>query len=228
MNPVSLVEPPSQNEISVEKRVPSPDQVGALIAASKGDVWEVPILLSATTGARRSEVLGARWADVDLDAGVLRVTRGLHWIPIEGGKRELRFLDPKSDKARRSVPLLPVVAERLRQHRTEQLQRRMKAGSAWHDSDLVCDRGDGRAMDPDAMTKAFKRLARKAGLHPSTRLHDLRHAVITYLGQKGLHPKIVSTIAGHSDPAFTMRVYQRAWDEGVDEARMALGGVFGL
>jgi integrase len=136
--------------------------------------------------------------------------------------------DPKSEKARRSVPLLPVVVERLRQHRTEQLQRRMKAGSPWHDSDLVCDRGDGSPMDPDAMTKVFKRLAKEAGLHPSTRLHDLRHAVITYLGRNGVHPKIVSAIAGHSDPAFTMRVYTKAWDEGVDEARKALGLVYGL
>lgn len=78
------------------------------------------------------------------------------------------------------------------------------------------------------MTKAFKRFAARAGLHPHTTLHDLRHAVCTELGRRGVHPLIVSALAGHSDPAFTMRVYQHAWDEGADEAAAALADALRL
>jgi hypothetical protein len=56
--------------------------------------------------------------------------------------------------------------------------------------DLVCERGDGKPLDPDLMTKAFKRLAATAGLHPKTRLHDLRHAILTELGRRNIHPRI--------------------------------------
>jgi hypothetical protein len=43
-----------------------------------------------------------------------------------------------------------------------------------------------------------------------------------------VHPLIVSAIAGHSDPVFTMRVYQHAWEEGVDEGVAALVKAFDL
>jgi len=42
-----------------------------------------------------------------------------------------------------------------------------------------------------------------AGMHPSTRLHDVRHAVATELGRRGVHPVIVSAVLGHASPAFT-------------------------
>jgi hypothetical protein len=87
---------------------------------------------------------------------------------------------------------------------------------------LGCDRGDGFFLYPDSFTGAFKRLARQAGLHPSTRLHDVRHAVATELGRRGVHPVIVLAVLGHASPAFTVAVYQHAWEEGPAEAAAAL------
>ncbi|MGH2788735.1 MAG: tyrosine-type recombinase/integrase [Actinomycetota bacterium] len=75
---------------------------------------------------------------------------------------------------------------------------------------------------PDSFTHAFKRFAREAGLHPSTRLHDVRHAVATELGRQGVHGVIVSAVLGHASPAFTIAVYQHAWQEGLYEAAAAL------
>ncbi|MDQ3783344.1 MAG: tyrosine-type recombinase/integrase [Actinomycetota bacterium] len=87
---------------------------------------------------------------------------------------------------------------------------------------LVCERGDGFFLYPDSFTHVFKRLARVAGLHPSTRLHDVRHAVATELGRRGVHAVIVSTMLGHASPAFTVAVYQHVWQEGPNEAAAAL------
>jgi integrase len=220
-NPVSAVARPKPEQ--PPGRVPDAAQVRAFLVATAGSEWEIPMLLAATTGARRSEVLALRWSDVSLD-GRVTIRRGLHRLP----SGELGFLDPKSDTARRTVPLLPVVAQRLRAWRTEQVARRLALADEWRDLDLVCERGDGLPLDPDAMTKAFKRLAHRAGLDPSTTLHGLRHAFCTELGRRNVHPKIVSTLAGHSDPAFTMRVYQHAWSEGADEAAAALSEALDL
>lgn len=44
-------------------------------------------------------------------------------------------------------------------------------------------------------------------MHPATRLHDVRHAVETELGRRGVHPVIVSAVSDTS-PAFTIAVYQ--------------------
>jgi integrase len=95
----------------------------------------------------------------------------------------------------------------LRRHRKEQSERRLLLGAAWHDLDLVCDRGDGGHLDPDGFSHAFERIVERAGL-PPTRLHDLRHSFATSLLVAGVHPKIVSEAMGHSSVAFTMDRYQ--------------------
>jgi integrase len=91
---------------------------------------------------------------------------------------------------------------------------------------LVCERGDGSFIHPDSFTHAFKRLGREAGLHPSTRLHDVRHAVATELGRQGVHGVVVSAVLGHASPAFTIAVYHHAWREGPYEAAAALQKAF--
>jgi integrase len=91
---------------------------------------------------------------------------------------------------------------------------------------LVCERGDGSFIHPDSFTHAFKRLGREAGLHPSTRLHDVRHAVATELGRQGVHGVVVSAVLGHASPAFTIAAYQHAWREGPYEAAAALQKAF--
>jgi integrase len=78
----------------------------------------------------------------------------------------------------------------------------------------------------DSFTSAFKRLARKAGMHPDTRLHDVRHAVATELGRRGVQPVIVSAVLGQGSPSFTIAVYQHAWQEGPSEAAAALEASF--
>jgi len=185
------------------------------------------LLLAATTGARRSEVCAVRWSDLDLASRRMRITRGLQWATDEQG-RHLGFTEVKSEKARRTVQLLPVVVERLRHHRRAQAEQRLALGAVWQDNDLVCERGDGAPIDPDALTKAFKRLAAQVGLDPRTRLHDLRHAVATQLARKGAHPHTVSAILGHSSVAFTMDVYTEEWDEGQEQAAAALEEAYNL
>jgi integrase len=213
---------------------PNPEQLTALLHASAGTIWEVPILLSAATGARRSEILGLAW-DVDLRAGILRICRGLQRTPGRGAIGTVAFTPLKTKRARRIVQLPSFALDRLRRHRREQLERRSILGGKWCDPldderspiALVCERGDGSFLHPDSFTHAFKRFGRLAGLHPSTRLHDVRHAVATELGRQGVHGVIVSAVLGHASPAFTVAVYQHAWQEGPYEAAAALEKALG-
>ena len=111
---------------------------------------EIPILLGATTGARRSEVCGLLWSDIDLKTGRLTIRRGLQWVPTadDSGRmrKELVFTELKTPRARRTMRLLPQVVERLREHRKDQMERHLKLGRKWNAThgDIVCDRGDGR------------------------------------------------------------------------------------
>lgn len=121
-----------------------------------------------------------------------------------------------------------MTVERLRRWRKEQLERRVAIGPAWVDRDLVCDRGDGDFLDPEAFSNGFKRLAKAAGLPDGTRLHDVRHGVATALLKGGVHPAIASAVLGHARVAFILDVYSHV-DVGMtataaDELNRALGG----
>ena len=54
--------------------------------------------------------------------------------------------------------------------------------------------------------ESWKPLLRRAGL-PNIRFHDLRHTCATLLLTKGVHPKIVSEMLGHSSIAITLDIY---------------------
>jgi len=54
--------------------------------------------------------------------------------------------------------------------------------------------------------KRGKPLLRRAGLL-DIRFHDLRHMCATLLLTKGVHPKIVSEMLGHSSIAITLDTY---------------------
>ena len=61
-------------------------------------------------------------------------------------------------------------------------------------------------MDPDHLTKWFKRLTQNAGIQ-GLRLHDLRHTHASLMLSKGIHLKIVSERLGHSSIAITANLY---------------------
>lgn len=118
------------------------EQVSDILKTAEGSLIEIPLLIAATTGARRSEVLALRWSDVELEGQRIVVRRGLHRLPVGKDERgrnlyKTEFLPPKSKKALRAVPLLPEVVQRLQRHRKDQLERRLAAGTAWQDLNLV-------------------------------------------------------------------------------------------
>ena len=128
------------------------------------------------------------WADVDTEAGTLRVQRG------------------KTSAARRTISLPPSAVAALKRHRKEQSERRLLCGAAWQDTDLLVDRGDGGPIDPDSLSHAFAAIAERVGL-PEVRLHDLRHGFASALLKGGVNVKVVSEALGHSRSSFTLDVY---------------------
>ena len=200
-NPASAVQPPRPSRPVLQ--VPDARAVAKLLQASEGTPIELPVLVAATTGMRRGEICGLRWADIDEtpEGTVARVTGTLQRI---GGV--LQRVDPKTDRARRVIALPHRLVEALNRHRKEQAERRLAFGAGWADNDLILERGDGEPCDPDTLTHQFGKLAKTAGIE-GVRLHDMRHAYATALLRHGVHPKIVSEALGHSSTAFTMDTY---------------------
>jgi integrase len=214
VNAAAAVRPPRTERPQLHS--PDAAKVAKVLDAARRTRLYVPLAIAAATGLRRGELLALTWANVDLEAGSLRVTASLQRVDDE-----LVFLPPKTDRARRTVGLAPSAVALLRRHRREQIERRVLLGEAWSDLDLVIERGDGQAFPPDSLSRDWYRLVRRIGL-PGLRLHDLRHAYATALLSAGVHPKVASEALGHSSVSFTMDTYQHLMPTTQEQAVQAI------
>jgi integrase len=69
--------------------------------------------------------------------------------------------------------------------------------------------------------RSWKPLLKKAGLS-DTRFHDLRHTCATLLLTKGVHPKIVQEMLGHSSITITLDLYSHVLPDMQREAVSAM------
>lgn len=210
-------------------------QIRAILRAAAGHRYAPIYHVMAATGLRRGEALALRWEDVDLDAGLLRVTGTLqrtrrHDGGEDGPKTQRRRSDEtKSDAGDRVLVLPPsCVAVLRRVHEHQALERAVVKD--WQDSGYIFTSTTGGPIEPRQLTKHFKeKVVPAAGLPPATRLHDLRHANITAMIAAGVDPKTAQERAGHADVKMTLGVYahssldlQRAAAAAID-ARFQLG-----
>jgi len=200
-NVCDLVSPPKQQE--KEMHALSPAQCQQLLAAAEGEEYEALYALALTTGMRQGELLGLRWADIDLDVGHIHVMRTIARVTGKG------FIEqaPKTRAGRRGVVLTTIAIDALRHHRRSQREARLRAGPAWEDRDLVFCNTVGKPIEPGNIARRyFQPLLARAGL-PQIRFHDLRHSAASLLLSLGTHPKIVQELLGHSKIGVTMDTY---------------------
>lgn len=179
-------------------------EAAAFLAATRNHIWAGPLALSLS-GLRRGEVLGSRWADVDLEADPPRIAVRRSRVQLGRKGGGVSEGQPKSLRSRRTVPLAPFAVEALKATRDLQAERRALAGDAYDDQDFVCANELGAPPRPETYSIVFHRLADEAGLR-RVRLHDLRHTSVTLMLGAGIPVHVVASVHGH-DPAITQRIY---------------------
>lgn len=201
-NVTEAADPPKESaHLRPEIQTWSADTLREFLCGTRGDRRHTAWLLLASTGMRRGEVLGLRWADIDFGGGQLAIRQTLITADLI-----TLFGEPKSRRSRRVVALDATTLDALQRHRRTQLEERMALGPAYPDQDLVFTRADGRPYEPDEFSREFDRKQRRLGV-PRIRLHDLRHTWATLALQSGIHPKVVSERLGHSTIAITLDTY---------------------
>jgi integrase len=193
----------------------TPAEVKVLLSAASGDRLETLYITAIHTGLRRSELLGLKWTDIDLDARTLSVQRSLD--------RDGTFNPPKRNKSRRTVKLTAQAAEALKGYRARQNEERLQLGSLWEDWGLVFPNRSGKPMNADYLYhRGFKPLLERAELSGFT-FHSLRHTCATLLLSKNVNPKIVSEMLGHATISQTMDTYSHVMPGMREVAATALG-----
>jgi integrase len=177
-------------------------EIGQFLEAAKTTPYYAVFYTALFTGMRQSELLGLKWSDVDLIGSQISVGRGLHHL-ADGS---FVMTEPKSEKSRRNIALTPSNALLLKQHQEKQRLDRGMIGKRWSNEDLVFSTLEGRALIPEVVTQAWRRLAARAGLKV-IRFHDARHTHASLWLKLGIHPKIVQERLGHSSIQMTLDIY---------------------
>jgi integrase len=85
----------------------------------------------------------------------------------------------------------------------------------------------GDPLPESTLRVAYRAALARAGL-PRIRFHDLRHTAATIALGRGVHPKVVSEMLGHSRTAITPDLYSHVTPtmqrEAVSAMEAALGG----
>lgn len=202
----------------------SATQVRAFLHGVRDErLWTLWLLLSST-GMRRGEALGLRWAATDLDGATVQIIRTLVTVGDE-----IQWSTPKTARGRRLVALDGVTVAALRSHRARQAQERLALGELYVDGDLIFAKVTGEPLHPKAVTKEFQTRAKRLGL-PVIRLHGLRHSYATLALQAGVQTKIVSERIGHASTSITADTYQHVTpgmqsDAAEAVAKLLFGGV---
>ena len=186
------------------------NRLGAMYAATLG------------LGLRLGEVTGLRWSDIDLDAGVLHVTKSLQWIRPAGEKAAVpQLLEPKTEKSRRELQLSDPMVKTLRQHRARWRDEKLALGPrSLNEFDLVFTGPAGEPLNPRVISEQFRAILRKADL-PRIRFHDLRHANASLLLTAHVPMEMLSKLLGHSNPTTTRNIYVHVLKPLQEEAKRA-------
>ncbi|MFC1902942.1 tyrosine-type recombinase/integrase [Chloroflexota bacterium] len=199
-NVATVIDPPRVARVKMATL--NTDEVVRFLDAAKETLFYVFFATLLYTGLRRGELLALRWRNLELDKASLIVVETAYKL----GSGEYVIKEPKTAHSRRTVSLSPALVALLREYRADHELLRIQLGIGLADNDFVFIRHDGSPINPNAVTHAFQRVIKKAGLK-HVRLHDLRHTHATLMLKAGEHPKIVSERLGHASIGITMDTY---------------------
>jgi len=176
-------------------------QARQFVEALKGHRLEALFTVALAIGLRLGEALGLRWEDVDLDAGTVRVRAQLQRLG-----RGVEFVPPKSERAKRTVPLPAFAVQALIRHRGSQARERLLNADTWNDFDLVFTSSVGTPPEEKTIRRVLDTVLASAGL-PRLRFHDLRHSCATLLLSQGVDVRTIMETLGHSQVSLTLNTY---------------------
>ena len=208
-NVAALANPPSARDArdaAVRHDIWDAATLGRFLSRVRSDSLHPALRLIATTGARRGEVLGLRWREVDLVGA--RVLLGAQTLTAVSG-RLVWQRHGKTAAATRDVALDATTLDVLTEHRARQAAVAAGAGVRWHDDEhgpLVFATALGAPLRPDSFSRRFRALVAASGCPPLD-VHGLRHSYATAALRAGVSPEVLSRRLGHADIGITLGFY---------------------
>jgi integrase len=195
-NVAKLAHLPADATPAAQRRSLSPEEAARLIRAIDGDPLEAFFVLALTTGARRGELLGLSWDDVDLRAGTMTVRHALR----KAGSGGYEVGPTKNPASVRTVRLGPSAVAALRRHRKAAVRH---VGT----EDLVFTTSTGAHLDPSRLRRRWESICEQAALEDVV-LHELRHTAGSVAVDAGVNLSEVADQLGHANVNMLATTYR--------------------
>lgn len=170
-----------------DRREPPSDAVLRAVESEERSGMGLFAFILLYTGMRRGELLGLRWDDIDLQAGVINVRRSMYYLG-----QEPRLKLPKTTAGERQIMILDKLRPALE-----------KGGKGFLFG----------GISPMTRTQFEREWGAWAKGHEGVTPHQFRHAFATLLYEAGVSDYDAMEVMGHSDITVTRNVYTHIRDQ---------------
>lgn len=205
-NPADRVERPQKNVFVPEYYNAS--ELETLFTAIRNDPLEIPVLLGALYGMRRSEIVGLKWSAIDFEQKTIAVNHVVTDAYIDGHIKRVVKDKTKNKSSTRTLPLVAPFEAALLALKRQQQEDMLVCGNSYYMADIDYINRDkmGHRLKPDFVSQHFRLILDKNGLK-TIRFHDLRHSCASLLYAKEVDLKSIQEWLGHSTINTTANIY---------------------
>lgn len=211
-NPVELTEraKKQRSETTSVQQPWSLQEAQTVLELTHGTKFDLFTRLGVLLGARRGEILGLTWQDIDFNLGHIAINgslRELREIQADGsGKTSLVVGDTKTRSSRRKLALTAEVLAAIHRHKDVVEIIKRGAGSKWIQTEFVFVDSIGGPVNPSNFAKQFTSFLVENSIR-RIRIHDMRHTAAVLSLEGGVRLEAVSQALGHSRIDITKSVY---------------------
>lgn len=207
-----------------EKRVLTLEEADLFLEVSSHYRYFNEFNLALETGMRIGEILGLKISDLDFKNRSIYVKRTLVYAKCEDEndpmykKWRFEFHPPKSDKGRRRIPMTLKAYQILKRQllKKDAIEAKGKKALKGYE-DLVFITRNNTPISPRDTTKVMSTISERIALQkpdfePLTP-HTLRHTFATRCIERGINPKTLQILLGHSTIQITLDLYCHVTDD---------------
>lgn len=178
-NPADKVERPKQDKFY--GNFYDRDELNKLFEAVTGTKLELPVLLGAFYGLRRSEIVGLKWSAIDFEQNTITISHTVTSCNLDGKCVIVAKDTTKTKSSRRTLPLVPYFHEKLLAVKAQQERNQKLCGRSYNREFLeyICVDDIGDRFKPNYITSQFPKLLERNGFR-KIRFHDLRHPYVKH------------------------------------------------
>ena len=172
-------------KVKAEIAIPTEEEIRLLLNTAKGTEMEIPLILAACCGMRRSEIAALTWKDVDFTKNTIKIKKAL----VMDDDNELIEKTTKTTAGTRTIRMFPVVSETLINYK-----------------EAHPDDGGYISIRPDIISHRFEKLVKRTGIQ-HYRFHDLRHYTVSVMLSLNIPKNYIADFVGHETENMIDKVY---------------------